>query len=335
MNWVDNVHRKAEIIHGQIAWWMQQAEHARLDAQQACAPYYALLSQIYAEDLPFARVMDESDIVIRAHGPQVETDAPRVRIVESLLADLREEVARIAKTVIGLAPGERARMPGDFALRLCGLARGSLVVGLKIAQDEATPGQQQIPEAAEPMFDAVRTAVKSISLIPHYLTENGVRNEISEILPDPGVRDAALVAAQRLAPSGRRGIDRITLLDPRNAKERTPGELTHADRGVLKHVLRNPMAGRKVQRGEFVGIVREVDLDASRFEIRGVTQYGALRCVYPGMHHDHARALLNTWVRVTGQYESTADGRPRLLQVDSVREELAPRDGELFPPDDL
>jgi len=38
---------------------------------------------------------------------------------------------------------------------------------------------------------------------------------------------------------------------------------------------------------------------------------------------------------VTGQYESTADGRPRLLQVDSVREELAPRDGELFPPDDL
>lgn len=335
MNWVENVHRKAELIHGQIAWWMQQAEHAQLDAQQACAPYYALLNQIYAEDLPFARVMDESDIVVRAHGPQVETDAPRIRIVESLFADLREEVARIAKTVIGLAPGQRVRVPDEFALRLCGLARGSLVVGLKIAQDETAPGQQHLSAVAEPVFDAVRTAVRSISMIPHYLTDEGVRNDISEILPDPGVRDAALVAAQRLAPSGRRGIDRITLLDPHNTEERTPGELTHSDRSILKHALRNPTAGRKVQQGEFVGIVREVDLDAHRFEIRGVEQFGALRCVFPDMHHDHARALLNSWVRVAGQYESTTDGRPRLLMVDWVRNEPTPTNGELFTPGDV
>lgn len=330
MNWIENVHRKAEMIHGQIAWWMEHAKHGQFDASAACAPYYALLNQIYAEDLPFARVMDESDIVVRAHGPQVETTAPRVLIVETLFADLRTEVARIAKTVIGLSPNSRARVPDEFSLRLCGLARGSLVVGLKIARNDATTRQASIPETAEPMFEAVRTAVRSISLIPHYLTEEGVRADISDILPDPGVRDAALVAAQRLAPSGKRGIDRITLLDPTSAEHNMPGELTQGDRAVLRHALRNPTAGHAVRRGEFIGIVREVDLDAFRFEIRGVPQYGALRCVYPRMDHDEARRFLNHWVRVVGEYESSQDGRPRLLQVESVRPEPIPENGDLF-----
>ena len=332
MSWVQEIHQKASVIHQQIAGMSAYAAANGLDVSAVCAPFYELLDDIYGNDLPFARLMDTSDIVIRAQGRCVESSTPSVHALESLLGNLRNEVTRITKTVIGLAPRSRLMALNDFPLQLSGLARGSLVVGLMIAKRENVSNQTStLPTIEEPIFDAVRTAVRSISLIPHYLTDEGVSDELSEAFPDPGIRDAALVAAQRLAPTKRSGIEKVSVLDPHSQRETTGlRDLTANDRQNLKVLLRNPVSAKKSHYGEFVGIVRELDLDANRFEIRGVQDYGAIRCVIPELGYDHGKAILNTWIRVYGMYEASPEGKPRLLKVDRITTEPIPQNSDLF-----
>ena len=71
-------------------------------------------------------------------------------------------------------------------------------------------------------------------------------------------------------------------------------------------------------RGSFVGVVREIDLDAKRFEIRHVADVGAIRCVYGPHMEEQARQVLDKRVRVDGQYETLPNRKPRLIEVSAM-----------------
>ena len=316
--WTNAVESKAAIIHSQLAIARALATANRASADEISKPYLALLRTLYAEEFPFAQLTDSSDLVARFRGPAVDIHDPTVSIVISLFSDLREQIRNIAKSIVGLASDRRMLWPAQLDPHLSGVAHGSLLVGVSVsppASDTAKGHQYEIEGASDQVFESVRSAVRSLSLVAHYVGDGGVNDAIREAFPDPAVRDTVLVAARRLAPSGRRGIDSVSFSSPESEQDRVE-TLTPKSRLALSQALISPV--KVSTSGTFDGLVREVDLDARRFEIRGVSGVGAIRCVYGPMHDQVVRAALDARIRVSGRYDTIEGQRPRFMAVDRL-----------------
>ena len=85
---------------------------------------------------------------------------------------------------------------------------------------------------------------------------------------------------------------------------------------MVSQVLTKPI--RISGTGSFEGIVREIDLDAHRFEIRRVQGGGSIRCVYAPQQQERVHQILDALIRVSGSYETQEDSQPRLVVVDSI-----------------
>ena len=316
--WTNAVERKAAIIHSQLAIARALAAANRASADEISEPYLALLRTLYAEEFPFAQLTDSSDLVARFRGPAVDIHDPTVSIVISLFSDLREQIRSIAKSIVGLASDRRMLWPAQLDPHLSGVAHGSLLVGISVSpptSDTAKGHQYEIDGASDQVFESVRSAVRSLSLVARYVGDGGISDSIREAFPDPAVRDTVLVAARRLAPSGRRGIESVSFSSPESEQNRVE-TLTPKSRLALSQALVSPV--KVSTSGTFDGLVREVDLDARRFEIRGVSGVGAIRCVYGPMHDQVVRAALDARIRVSGRYDTIEGQRPRFMAVDRL-----------------
>jgi hypothetical protein len=331
--WTNAVESKASIIHSQLAIARALAVANRASADEISRPYLALLRTLYTEEFPFAQLTDSSDLVARFRGPAVDIHDPTVSIVISLFSDLREQIRSIAKSIVGLASDRRMLWPAQLDPHLSGVAHGSLLVGVSVsppASDTAKGHQYEIDGASDQVFESVRSAVRSLSLVAHYVGAAGVNESIRDAFPDPAVRDTILVAARRLAPSGRRGIDSVSFSSPESEQDRVE-TLTPKSRLALSQALVSPV--KVSTNGTFDGLVREVDLDARRFEIRGVSGVGAIRCVYGPMHDQIVRSALDAKIRVSGRYDTFDGQRPRFMAVDRL--EVLSRPGtQLYLPTD-
>ena len=315
--WTDAVEAKARIIHGQMVAARTLANNNGADPDGVERPYLDLLNELYRNEFLFAQLVDTSDLVARFEGPALSGRDPTVSIVTSMFSTLRKQIQGIAKSIAGLESDERVRWPMEFEPHLSGVAPGSLVVGLRIQSPntDTTITQTSIPGFSEPVVRAVRQAVKDIATIGRYVQDEGVDDAITEAFPDPAIRDAVMVAASNLAPTGRRGVEALAFYQPdTTGTEAKP--LTPKSRRVLNRAVERPV--RVSGSGSFVGIVRAIDLDARRFEIRHVQDIGAIRCVYAKNLEKSVRTILDTRVRVTGQYETLPDRKPRLVNVSSM-----------------
>ena len=124
-----------------------------------------------------------------------------------------------------------------------------------------------------------------------------------------------MVAASKLAPTGRKGIEGVAFYGPEETGVEAP-LLTARSRKVLNQALGSPI--RVKGHGSFEGVVRAIDLDARRFHIREVEHIGGLRCMYGPGEYEIAKMALDRRVRVTGNYEVTENQRPRLIAVTSI-----------------
>ena len=317
-SWTSSVERKAAIIHSQLAIARTLALANRANADEISKPYLALLHRLYSEEFPFAQLTDNSDLVARYRGPAVDIHDPTVSIVITLFSSLREQIRSIAKSIVGLESDKRVLWPAQLDPHLSGVAHGSLLVGISVAPlaINTTQGHQyEIEGVSHQVFESVRVAVRSLSLVAQYVGESGVSDTIREAFPDPAVRDTVLVAARRLAPNGRRGIESVSFSSPYTEQDRVE-ILTPKSRAVLGQALASPVKVKT--NGTFEGLVREVDLDARRFEIRGVSGVGAIRCVYGAMHDEVVRAALDAKIRVSGRFESVEGQQPRFMAVDRL-----------------
>ena len=105
--------------------------------------------------------------------------------------------------------------------------------------------------------------------------------------------------------------------------------LTPRSRKVLSRAVHRPV--RVSGRGTFEGMVREVDLDARRFEIRNVAGVGAIRCVYSADVDRLVREILDARIQVEGDYETLPNRKPRLLKVLALKVvDRSSSQGELF-----
>ena len=328
--WTDTVEAKARIIHGQIAAARALALKNGADPAGVERPYLDLLNQLYRDEFHFAQLVDNSDLVARFEGPALSEGSPTVSVVTTMCSQLRKQIQGIAKSVIGLATDGRLSWPSNLDPQLSGITAGSFVVGIRIpsGNNGSQPRQASFSEMSIPLVNAVRQATKSIASVARYIGEDGVDDAIEKVFPDPAIRDTVMVAACKLAPSGRKGIHRLSFYEPDSVGvEVTP--LTPKSRKVLRRVVERPV--RVSQSGSFDGVVREIDLDARRFEIRLVKKFGAIRCVYTPEHDNLVREILDAKVSIEGQYETQNNQKPRLLQVASMKLLAKPAEQEFLP----
>jgi hypothetical protein len=202
---------------------------------------------------------------------------------------------------------------------LAAFAHGSLYLGFSLPPSdfEYPEGDRSLLGSQDPLFAATREALKVLGAVTRSLNSDQAQAEIAAAIPDPKIRDTAITAIQRIAPSGRKGIDAIEI-GGRSMETAGFTELTPTIRKTIRAMVEHPVLSD--ERGEFVGIVREIDLDVRRFEIRRIerSEIEEIRVIYPDSLDDVAERLTNRKVRVAGQLERTPEGKLRLVQASDV-----------------
>jgi predicted RNA-binding protein len=297
-------------------------------SDQTLAPLFEILQRMYAEDFPLADLRDKSHLLIRLKGGAFD-EQPRLQLVSSILDSVSANITDLTKAILGSWSKGRIS-PSSLDLSLTGLAKGSLLFGLSVGD----VGQEKagLLGARDTLHASTLGALNSIDAVAHVIEGDDERvhiEAVSEQILDPRIRDAALLAVQRLAPSGRRGIESLSI----SRQDEKPARLTVAHRRAIRESLTKPVIhGEEI---ELRGYVREIDLDAHRFELRGVDdeEIRDVRCAYRDQRNIRARDLLGSYVRVSGLVERTADGIPRLLSVKDIEIRKQPPE-EIFLVDD-
>ena len=278
---------------------------------QACNPYYRLLDEIYEKEMPIARALDRSDLLLHLDGEGLQVESPRLSLVTGIMSDVRKQVGTMIKTLVS-SLNEVVELPREIDLGLSSFAQGSLYLGFSLP----TPGIGLMEIEGDPLFAASRQALATLGNVTRHINEPNAYDRIRQEFADPKIRDAALSAVGQLAPSGRRGVSSMEI-GGRALKQGAWSLLTPQTREQVRAWLEQPVPSDETV--EVRGRVRSVDLDLRRFDLRRIDggNQSDLRCIYPADFDVPARQWLDATVVVRGQVE-IYQGKPRLLQVRSV-----------------
>jgi hypothetical protein len=318
-DWSTLLKRKAQLVHQQIAAMQRLVADAggNEDMQaKSCASYYRLLDEIYDKDMPIARALDRSDLLLHLDGEGL-TANPRLSLVTSVMGDVRKQVGTMIKTLVS-SFNEGVDLPREIELGLSSYAQGSLYLGFTLPEPD--PGYIAI--AGDPIFAASRQALTTLGAVTQHINEPNAYERIRAEFADPKLRDAALSAVGQLAPSGRRGVSSMEI----GGRAMPAGKwrlLTPETRLQVRSWLEQPVLSNETV--ELRGHVRAIDLDLRRFDLRRIDggHLPDLRCIYPPTFDAPAKRWLDATVVVRGQVE-TYQGAARLLQVQSVEEMETP-----------
>jgi hypothetical protein len=281
-----------------MAEWAKDSTTDAAISEMLLRPYREMLQTLYERDLPLAKLADASDLLLHVRGPAASGPAPKVSMLTRILTSTRDEVTRLAKQLGGVVT---LRVPAALDMDLVGLAAGSLFVGLS-ASDKAEGGND------------TREAVRTLASVSDLLSANASVQQLASTVTDPAARDIAVGAVRHLAPSGQIGIKEIEILGREVAR---PTSLTTETRRHARAVMAQ-RAATSTKTVTFIGTVREVDLDASRFEIRNVDGNDEdVRCAHE-LEEKDVKQIVDKRVRVSGVAEYGARGTVRLLWVDEI-----------------
>ena len=326
--WQRLVDEKARELHEQIAaayLWVKEQGHGDEELfKNMTGQQYDWLRNLYEQELPLAKLLDEADLTLELDGPALQMAHPRVSVVTRTFIRVQERVLSVARTISGFPESggkRRFRLPHDMELGFISVARGS---GLRFGFTIPDPPSavDSLLGVNDPTYQAVTRAVYairdlSISMADIVDTEDEV--EVAEqarvTLDDPRLRDAALVAVKELSPIRHAGIETVKVAG-RGVERHEIKPMTIGTRRALTHLVSSPVRSQETM--VFRGTVREIDLDSKRFDLRGITegQQNDLRCVYGRQaSEDDAKHWLGQSLRVEGRIERDHNGKARLLQI--------------------
>jgi hypothetical protein len=319
-DWSSVLKRKAQLVHQQIAAMQRLVSDSGGGEDmlaKSCASYYRRLEEIYEKDMPVARALDRSDLLLHLDGEGLQTAHPRLSLVTGIMGDVRKQVGAMIKTLVS-SFNEAVELPREIDLGLSSFAHGSLYLGFSLP--EPNPGYVVL--TGDPLFAASRQALTTLGAVTAHINEPNAYDLIRHEFADPKLRDAALSAVGQLAPSGRRGVSSLQI-GGRAMQKGAWRLLTPETRLQVRAWLEHPVLSNEVV--ELRGRVRAVDLDLRRFDLRRIDggNLPDLRCIYPASFDLPAKKWLDATVIVRGQVE-TYQGAARLLQVQSVEETEAP-----------
>lgn len=307
--WVDQVHGRAGVLLDQLSAWKEAESLTKVDISSATSRLRKMIEDIYAEEMPLARILDNSDLVLHAEGPSTATASPGLHAFNWICASAEKQIRTLARSIFDLSDVDSNILSKKLDLRFSGFAPGSIYAGFSLSEIEPIMGSDE-PEA---VYHTLKNAIRKLPVIPEFISGERVEAGIFEVLPDPALRDASLEAVFKLSPTGRAGIHTIDISSPETRRN----ALTTKERVVLREALLKPMSRQK-KFGKFSGEVRGVDLDSGRFQLKGIEGIGALRCVMPEVTGELGKRILGSHVLVEGEYECDQNGRPRLMFADRI-----------------
>lgn len=273
----------------------------------------ALLDEITFRDLPLARLLDQADLVLHVEG-DAAAGVVRASLVSRFLTGMQRSLARVMRQ---LALDVKVDGQGAVDLGFLGTAPGSLYIGFALPRPEdmgLLPGVM----GADSIALAGR-ALKLLSAGTLAAAEDASFDRLAQEVPDPRVRDAVLLAVNELAPTKASGVSLVELSGRAGAvAAMTPG--TRKQSAVL---LKESAARAKI-RATYVGVVREIDLDLKRFELRGVDNIRTLRCAYDMPDEGVPKTWVDRRVIVQGLVEQDRQGQPAMMWATDI--EIVPDD---------
>ena len=283
VTWVEQVHKRASAFQNQIAAARISEASSGTNLSGIIELFQYKLEELYLEEMPLAQIKDASDLMFHAEGPSTATNTPGLHAFNWLCTTAEKQIKHLAKSIFNISDMDSKRLVKNLDLRFSGFAPGSIYAGFHVSPVPSVMGSAE-PEA---IYSTLKRAIRQLPTITDFIEDEGLSYGITDLIPDPAMRDASLEAVFRLSPTGRAGIHTVDISSP----DAGQGELGGRERIVLREALRTPIAARRFQ-GRFVGEVREVDLDSGRFHLKGIPGIGTLRCVLPGVSNTRAA---NAW----------------------------------------
>lgn len=167
------------------------------------------------------------------------------------------------------------------------------------------------------IYVATRRAVQALGAVSRMVAEERPADDFHDEFDDPGLRDSLLTAVRKLSPTSSSGLRTLEIGGRRVGQQVA---LTSDTRKHARGLLGRPP--RQVRPpATFIGVVREIDLDSRRFELRRIVdaEFESVRCAYEERFDSEARSWLDRDARIFGRIEVDSNGRPRLLWVDHVQ----------------
>lgn len=315
---LSDVHRRAYLVHNQIMAAKKIAADIGYNdfSLDDNSPYMKLLDRLYSEDYQFANLWETSDIIVHAEGPSASKKSPYASVVTWMLKTIDSNLKKLVQSAMQLSDNSAK----NIHIQLTGFAPGSIYAGFSLQDIQ----ESSLLEGVDNFISDAKSVIDIIPLMPRFIGKDEISQEITELIQDPITRDAAIIAAFNMSPTGNNGIHTFEFTTPRSSLgSKAHGELSAISRPVLKIAAQRPiMSERRQTNGSFTGVFRSVDLDKSRLDLRNIdaADVGTLRCFIGGVTLERARSLLGKRVEVTGVYETLPNGRPRFMQVHSVQE---------------
>lgn len=317
--WVERVNFRASIIHDQIVAARMAQQQTGADLAGVIDRYLNLLNEIYTDEFPSARLRDTSDIIIRGEGPGADHDSPTLNSFNWMTEHAKTQLRKLTASVLPMTVEDAKSAARRVSWAFSGYAPGSIMLGYTLRIPESIGGFEELTEA---IYKTLSESVQSVASVPQFIDDLGINQGINEVITDPALRDSALIAAFNLSPTNQSGIHTIEVA----ARNGDGGLLSSRERMVLKSVIDHPNLRKKVS-GTFTGSLRAADLDKRRAVLRDVAGVDtAIRCILDERLDADIKHSFGGRVRVSGEYETDREGRPRLMYV----HELLPDDTQLI-----
>lgn len=329
--WRELLDAKARHLHEQIGqtyhWVQQNAGGDSRVYENMTKELYDWLRDLYEKELPLVKILDEADLSLELKGPDTAVSHPRISLVTSTFKRVQDQVRAVTRAIPGVTEqsSEKLKQRHSFAHDMdLGFASMALNHALRVGFTLPVPAEDNCLGAEDPGLQAVAQAIHSIRAVSLTMAEmedeQEIQAKVGDRIPDPKVRDSAILAVKELTPSAKSGFDTVRIFGRGDKVEEIERPLTTESRKTLNHFIAKPVYADEEM--EIEGLVREMDLDKKRFELRQIGAAGVndLRCVYGNEAADSiAKEWLNDSIVVIGRVQKDKDGRPRLMRVIKLR----------------
>lgn len=227
---------------------------------------------------------------IRVVGASIAGGSVPTSVLTAVLDIVRKGVQTAAEflTIGTLSTRPTAELKRACDLRAVAFVPGSLQIGL------ALPDNVEAPERNE---QVVVQALKSYLAAASWAASDENEDALIALFPEQRLRKLLLAEVLRLVPRTRGEVDAVELSGV-YMPARRPARLIRATRDRLRTAI-SRSALERVE--SYTGYLREIDLDAHSFTIRGAAEMDQeIRCTFPEELLETAKDSLDKRVQVTG-----------------------------------
>lgn len=310
MSWLETTQNRVKLLNKQIAFIYDISIKSGMsedEAEAACKPYYGLLEEIYTNEMPLARILEYSDLVLHVEGKSASKLNPKASIVANIIKDAKEQIGGVAKAFANIL--NTRGIPEELELDFTGLAPGSIYVGFSVTKPEDYDTDQISLDQG--LYEATKNAVKGIGTAARIIASKSDWSELEAKFPNEFERSALMKAVYNLSPSTRKGIDSVSISGALIGE----GTLTPEIRKTIKEYTEI-----KDEPNDFCveGRMREIDLDKREFEIRSISnlELRKVKFSYNPEYDNIARTSLDKYVRVKSASHVKRSGN--IYQVESI-----------------